>query len=53
MHDTIAAIATGEAMSAIGIIRVSGSEAIAAVDKIFRAACGIAFSIGFIKEAYE
>ena len=38
MQDTIAAIATGRVVSAIGIIRVSGSQAISAADKIFRAA---------------
>ena len=41
MQDTIAAIATGTAMSAIGIIRISGGGAIAAVDKIFSAAGGV------------
>ena len=41
MSDTIAAIATGGAVSAIGIIRVSGDEAIPIADKIFRAANGI------------
>ena len=41
MSDTIAAIATGGAVSAIGIIRVSGGRAIETADKVFRAACGI------------
>ena len=41
MQDTIAAIATGGALSAIGIIRVSGDGAIAAADSLFRAASGI------------
>ena len=41
MSDTIAAIATGGAVSAIGIVRVSGSEAIPAADKVFRASAGI------------
>ena len=38
--DTIAAIATGSAVSAIGIIRASGGDAIAAADKMFRATGG-------------
>jgi len=37
LTDTIAAIATGSLMSAIGIIRISGDGAIAAADKLFRA----------------
>lgn len=37
MVDTIAAIATGGTVSAIGIIRMSGNEAIAIADKVFRA----------------
>ena len=41
MSDTIAAIATGGSISAIGIIRVSGSGAIAASDGVFRADSGI------------
>ena len=41
MPDTIAAIATGGAVSAIGIIRISGCDAIAASNKAFRAASGI------------
>ncbi len=36
--DTIAAIATGMTHSGIGIIRISGDEAISIADKIFRAA---------------
>ena len=40
MADTIAAVATGGVISAIGIVRVSGDDAIAAADGIFRAACG-------------
>lgn len=35
LYDTIAAIATGMNQGGIGVIRVSGSEAIAAVDSIF------------------
>ncbi|MCL2391522.1 MAG: tRNA uridine-5-carboxymethylaminomethyl(34) synthesis GTPase MnmE [Oscillospiraceae bacterium] len=41
MSDTIAAIATGTAVSAIGIIRMSGDEAISIASKIFRASSGI------------
>ena len=37
MNDTIAAIATGGTISAIGIVRISGNSAIFAADKIFRA----------------
>ena len=40
MTDTIAAIATGGAISAIGIIRISGGGAISVADKVFRAANG-------------
>ena len=35
MSDTIAAIATGASVSAIGIVRISGEEAIRAVDALF------------------
>ncbi|NCE63562.1 tRNA uridine-5-carboxymethylaminomethyl(34) synthesis GTPase MnmE [Pseudoflavonifractor sp. 524-17] len=40
MRDTIAAIATGPARSAVGIIRVSGPGAIAAVQGVFRTKSG-------------
>jgi len=40
LSDTVAAIATGGSISAIGIIRISGGEAITAADKIFRALSG-------------
>lgn len=36
MSDTIAAIATGNTVSAIGIIRISGPEAISAASKLFK-----------------
>ena len=39
--DIIAAVATGGAVSAIGIVRVSGPGSIEAADKIFRAAGGL------------
>lgn len=40
MSDTIAAIATGEVLSAIGIIRVSGDAALEVIDRVFRPAHG-------------
>ncbi|MGM9521123.1 MAG: tRNA uridine-5-carboxymethylaminomethyl(34) synthesis GTPase MnmE [Oscillospiraceae bacterium] len=40
MSDTIAAVATGNVRSAIGIVRLSGDGAIEAADKIFRAKNG-------------
>lgn len=39
-NDTIAAIATGSSAGGIGIIRVSGDDAVAICDKVFRAASG-------------
>ena len=41
MADTIAAIATGGAVSAIGIVRISGDGAIAAAGQVFRATNGM------------
>lgn len=41
MADTIAAIATGGVVSAIGIIRMSGDDAISIADKVFRASSGV------------
>jgi tRNA modification GTPase len=41
MSDTIAAIATGGVVSAVGILRLSGPEAISAADCIFRPKSGI------------
>jgi tRNA modification GTPase len=41
MTDTIAAIATGGTVSAIGVIRISGRNAISAADSIFRSKSGI------------
>ena len=40
MSDTIAAIATGEVVSAIGIVRVSGPGAVDAAEAVFRPADG-------------
>ena len=42
--DTIAAIATGGALSAIGIIRISGPDAITAAGSIFRAESGVSLT---------
>lgn len=44
MSDTIAAIATGAQVAAIGIIRLSGPEAITIADKLFTPAHGAAMS---------
>ncbi len=41
MADTIAAIATGGGVCAVGIVRVSGADAISAAGRIFRAKSGI------------
>ena len=40
MADTIAAIATGNVISAIGIVRISGENAISAADRLFRPLSG-------------
>ena len=40
MNDTIAAIATALAPSAIGLLRLSGPEAIAVLDRVFTPAHG-------------
>ena len=40
MSDTIAAIATGASVSAIGIVRLSGDDAIALADALFRPVSG-------------
>lgn len=44
MPDTIAAVATGGVVSAVGIIRISGPEALSAADRIFRPKSGIKIS---------
>ena len=41
MSDTIAAVATGNTVSAIGIIRISGDNALTAADNMFLAKCGV------------
>lgn len=40
MSKTIAAIATGNSIAGIGVIRISGDDAIAVADKVFRAVDG-------------
>lgn len=40
MSDTIAAIATGGVVSAIGILRVSGDDALTIIDKVFKPISG-------------
>ena len=40
MSDTIAAVATGNAVTALGIIRISGDRAVEITDKIFKPAGG-------------
>ena len=44
MSDTIAAVATGNVVSAIGIVRISGSLALTVADNCFRATSGIKVS---------
>ena len=57
LTDTIAAIATPAGTSALAIIRVSGSDAISHVSKVFSApdkltnACGYQAVYGFIQDA--
>ena len=41
MSETIAAVATGAAVSAIGIVRLSGENAIACADALFRPQSGV------------
>ena len=52
LTDTIAAIATGGTVSAIGIVRVSGGEAITIADKVFREAGGIRLTDADNKHMY-
>ena len=44
MSETIAAIATGAGVSAVGIVRISGDGALAVADEIFHPRCGKAMS---------
>ncbi|MCL2820597.1 MAG: tRNA uridine-5-carboxymethylaminomethyl(34) synthesis GTPase MnmE [Oscillospiraceae bacterium] len=41
MSDTIAAVATGSGISAVGIIRISGNKALTVADNMFRSANGM------------
>lgn len=43
--DTIAAIATGQVLSAIGIVRISGPETLAVLDRVFTPLSGAAMSL--------
>ena len=43
MSDTIAAVATGAGVSAIGIVRVSGPHSVSLMDALFRPADGRPF----------
>ena len=52
MQDTIAAIATGGGISAIGIVRISGDDAIVAAGKIFRPASGISITEAKDRQMY-
>lgn len=45
MSDTIAAIATGSVLSAIGIIRLSGEDTLSVIDRVFRPKSGKAMSL--------
>ena len=40
MADTIAAISTGSVLAGIGILRLSGEDAISVVDKVFKPSFG-------------
>jgi len=40
MAETIAAIATAQAPGGIGVVRISGDEALTVADRVFTAACG-------------
>ena len=44
MSETIAAIATGTGISAVGIVRISGDGALTVADTVFRPNCGRAMS---------
>ena len=52
MTDTIAAVATGAQIAAIGIIRISGPEAITAAGKIFSAAGGLSLQAAEPRRMY-
>ena len=52
MPDTISAVATSGGISAIGIVRVSGSDAIAVADKLFHAKSGLRLRDAENRRAY-
>ena len=52
MSDTIAAVATGGVVSAIGIVRISGDSALTVADNVFRVACGIRLKDAECKRMY-
>ena len=52
MSDTIAAVATGGGVSAIGIVRISGDSALTVADNVFRVACGIRLKDAECKRMY-
>ena len=52
MDDTIAAIASGSSVSAIGIARISGSAAITVADSVFRADTGLRLTDAQSKRMY-
>lgn len=52
MTDTIAAIATGNNISAVGIVRISGPDAITASDNFFRTVNGISLINAETKRIY-
>ncbi|MCL2409190.1 MAG: tRNA uridine-5-carboxymethylaminomethyl(34) synthesis GTPase MnmE [Oscillospiraceae bacterium] len=52
MSDTIAAIATGGVVSAIGIVRISGPEAIPAADKLFTPKSGVRLTEAIPRRMY-
>ena len=52
MTDTIAAAATGSGVSAIGILRLSGPEAISAADAVFRAYGGVSMKNAADRKLY-
>lgn len=52
MSDTIAAIATGGVISAIGIVRMSGDDVIQIVDRVFRSRCGTRLTDAISRKLY-
>lgn len=52
MTDTIAAIATGNVKSAIGVVRISGPDAITSIARLFNAFCGTNMSCAEERKQY-